>query len=102
MRLVSNKLDDEAEEWWEDIQIDRKRRGKHPIYSWQRMKMILIDLWFANDYYDILDYTSLDYKSTYLYEMQYVQNKEGQPQNQNYHNQAHVSSKVKDLRVEKK
>ena len=25
VRLASNKLDDEAEEWWEDIQIDRKR-----------------------------------------------------------------------------
>ena len=24
VRLVSNKLDDEAKEWWEDIQIDRK------------------------------------------------------------------------------
>ena len=23
--LASNKLDDEAEEWWEEIQIDRKR-----------------------------------------------------------------------------
>ena len=38
MWLASNKLDDEAEEWWEDIQIDRKQRDKHPIYSWQRMK----------------------------------------------------------------
>uniref|UniRef100_A0A7N2MLY1 Uncharacterized protein n=1 Tax=Quercus lobata TaxID=97700 RepID=A0A7N2MLY1_QUELO len=26
VRLASNKLDNEAEEWWEDIQIDRKRR----------------------------------------------------------------------------
>ena len=42
--LASNKLDDEAEEWWEDIQINRKRRGKHPIRSWQRMKRVLIDL----------------------------------------------------------
>ena len=31
--LASNKLDNEVEEWWEDIQIDRKRRGKHPICS---------------------------------------------------------------------
>ena len=100
--LASNKLDDEAEEWWEDIQIDRKQQVKHPIYSWQRMKRILIDLWFPNDYYNILDYTSADYKFAYSYEKQYVQNKEGQPQNQNYHSQAYVSSKVKDLRVEKK
>ena len=68
LQLASNKLDDEAKEWWEDIQIDRKRRGKHPICSWQRMKKILIDLWFPNDYYDILVYTSVDYKSTYSYE----------------------------------
>ena len=54
VRLASNKLDNEVEERWEDIQIDRKRRGKHPIYSWQRMKRVLIDLWFPNDYYDIL------------------------------------------------
>ena len=31
--LASNELDDEEKEWWEDIQIDRKRRGKHPIHS---------------------------------------------------------------------
>ena len=41
--LASNKLDDEAKEWWEDIQINRKQRGKHPICSWQRMKIVLID-----------------------------------------------------------
>ena len=41
---------------------NRKRRGKHPICFWQRMKKVLIDLWFPNDYYDILDYTSIDYK----------------------------------------
>ena len=52
--LASNKLDDEAEKWWEDIQIDRKGRGKHPICSWQRIKKELIDLWFPNDYYDIV------------------------------------------------
>ena len=66
------------------------------------MQRVLIDLWFRNDYYDILDYTSVDYKSVYSYEKQYVQNAEGQPQNQNYHSQVHVSSKGKGLRVEKK
>ena len=44
LRLASNKLDDEAQEWWEEIQINRKRWGKHPICSWQRMKKVLIDL----------------------------------------------------------
>ena len=102
VRLASNKLDDEAEEWWEDIQINIKWWGKHPIRSWQRMKRVLIDLWFPNDYYDIVDYTSVDYKSVYSYEKQDVQNMKGQPQNQNYHNQVHVSSKGKGLRVEKK
>ena len=67
--FASNKLDDEAEEWWEEIQIDRKRWGKHPICS----------LWFPNNYYDILDYTSVDYKSVYSYEKQYLQNMKGQP-----------------------
>ena len=70
-------MDDEAKEWWEDIQIDRKQRGKHPIHSWQRMKKVLIDLCFPNDYYDILDYTNVDYKSVYSYEKQYVQNLKG-------------------------
>ena len=79
--FASNELDDEAKEWWEDIQIDRKRRGKHPIHSWQRMKKVLIDLCFPNDYYDILDYTSVDYKSVYSYEKQYVQNLKGQSHN---------------------
>ena len=91
--LASNNLDNEVEEWWEDIQIDRKRRGKHPICSWQRIQRVLIDLWFPDDYYDILDYTSVDYKSVYSYEKKYVQNMKGQPQNQNYHSQVHVSSK---------
>ena len=66
------------------------------------MKRVLIILWFPNDYYDILDYASVDYKFVYSYEKQHVQNMECQPQNQNYHSQAHVSSKVKGLRVEKK
>ena len=83
--LASNKLDNEVEEWWEDIQINRKWRGKHPICSWKKMKRILIYLWFPNDYYDILDYTNVDYKSIYSHEMQYVQHMKGQPQNQNYH-----------------
>ena len=48
-----------------------------------------------NDYYDILDYTSVDYKSVYSYEKQYIQN-------QNYDSQVHVSSKGNILRVEKK
>ena len=60
-----NKLNGEAKEWWEDIQIDRKRRGKHPIRSWQRMKKVLVDLCFCHDYYDILDYTSVKYRSIY-------------------------------------
>ena len=51
------------------------------------MKRVLIDLWFPNDYYDILDYTSVDYKSVYSYEKKYFQNMKGQPQNQNYYNQ---------------
>ena len=38
------------------------------------MKNVLIDLWFPNDYYDILDYTSVDYKSVHSYEKKYVQN----------------------------
>ena len=54
--LAFNKLDGELEEWWEDIQIDKKCRGEHPICSWQRMKNALIDLWIPHDYYDILDY----------------------------------------------
>ena len=66
------------------------------------MKKALIDLWFPNAYYDILDYTSVDYKFVYSYGKQYVQNMRGQPQNQNNHNQVHVSSKGKGLRVEKK
>ena len=65
------------------------------------MKRVLIDSWFPNDYYDILDYTSVDYKSVYSYEKQYIQNMKGQAQNQNYHSQVQVSSKGKGLRVEK-
>ena len=65
------------------------------------MKNVLIDLWFPNDYYDILDYTSIDYKLVYSYEKQYVQNIKGQSQNQN-HSQVYVSNKGNGLKVEKK
>ena len=65
------------------------------------MKRVLIDLWFPNDYYDILDYTSVYYKSVNSYEKQYFQNMKGQPQNQNYHNQVHVLRKDKSLTVDK-
>ena len=102
VQLASNKLDDEAEESWEDIQINRKRRGKHPIISWKSMKRVLIYIWFPNDYYDILDYTHVDYKFVYSHEKQYVQHMKGQPQNQNYYSQVQVSSKGKSLRVGKK
>ena len=66
------------------------------------MKKVLIDLRFPNNYYDILDYTSVDYKYVYSYKKQYVQNMKGQPQNQNYYSQVHVSSKGNGLRVDKK
>ena len=66
------------------------------------MKRVLIDLWFPLDYYDILDYKSVDYISLCSYKKQYVQIMKGQPQNQTYHSQVLVSSKGKDLRVEKK
>ena len=41
------------------------------------MKKVLIDLRFPNNYYDILDYTSVDYKYVYSYKKQYVQNMKG-------------------------
>ena len=68
----------------------------------KELKRVLVDLQFLNDYYDILDYTSVGYKFVCSYEKQYVQNMEGQPQKQNYNNQVYVSSKGKGLRVEKK
>ena len=86
-------MDNEVEEWSKDIQIDCKHRGKHLIHSWKRMKRVLIDLWFPNDYYNILDYTSIDYKFIYSYEKQYVQNMKDQPQNQNYQSEVYVSRK---------
>ena len=33
------------------------------------MKKVLVDLWFPHDYYDILDYTSVNYRSVYLYDL---------------------------------
>ena len=62
---------------------------------------MLVDLWFPQDYYNILDYTSVNYRSVYSYEKEYVENMKGQPQNQYYHIQIHVSSKEKGLRVDK-
>ena len=59
----------------------KKCQGKHPIRSCQRMKKVLIDLWFPNDYYDILDHISVDYRSIHSYEKQYIQNMKARPQN---------------------
>ena len=36
------------------------------------MKKVLVDLWFLHDYYDILDYTSVNYRFAYSYEKEYV------------------------------
>ena len=58
-------MDEELDEWWKYIQIDRKRWGKHSIHSWQIMKKVLVDLWFSHDYYDILDYTIVNYRFAY-------------------------------------
>ena len=65
VKLESNKLEGEAGQWWEDIQIDRKRWGKHSIRSWQIMKKVLVDLWFSHYCYDILDYAIVNYRSAY-------------------------------------
>ena len=54
---------------------------------------MLVDLWFLQYYYDILDYTSVSYRSVYSYKEEYVQNKKGQTQNKNDHIQVHVSRK---------
>ena len=61
-------MDGNVEEWWEDIEINRKRWVKHPIHSGKIMEKVLIDSWFPCDYYNILDYTSVDYRSRYSYE----------------------------------
>ena len=74
--LAFNKLDGEAREWWEDIQIeiqiDRKHWGMHPILSWQRMKKLLVDLWFIHDYYDML-YNTMLIIDCISYEEEYVE-----------------------------
>ena len=62
---------------------------------------MLADLWFLQYYYDILDYTSVSYRSVYSYEEEYVQNMKGQTQNKIYHIQVHVTRKEKGLRVDK-
>ena len=62
---------------------------------------MLVDLWFLQYYYDILDYTSVSYRSVYSYKEEYVQNKKGQTQNKNDHIQVHVSRKEQGLRVDK-
>ena len=65
------------------------------------MKKVSIDLWFPPNYYDILAYTSVNYRSIYSYKGEYFQNMKGKPQNQNDNIQIHVSRKEKGLRVDK-
>ena len=33
------------------------------------MKKVVVDIWFPHDYYDILDYTSVNYRSLYSYDL---------------------------------
>ena len=47
------------------------------------MKKVSVDLWFPPNYYDILAYTSVNYRSIYSYKGEYFQNMKGKPQNQN-------------------
>ena len=65
------------------------------------MKKVSVDLWFPPNYYDILAYTSVNYRSIYSYKGEYFQNMKGKPQNQNDNIQIQVSRKEKGLRVDK-
>ena len=65
------------------------------------MKKVSVDLWFLPNYYDILAYTSVNYRSIYSYKGEYFQNMKGKPQNQNDNIQIQVSRKEKGLRVDK-
>ena len=44
----------------------------HPILSWQRMKQLLVDLWFIHDYYDML-YNTMLIIDCISYEEEYVE-----------------------------
>ena len=54
------------------------------------MKKVLVYLWFLHYYYEILDYTIVDYRSINSYKDENIINFISQPQNQNYHIQVHV------------
>ena len=87
-------MDGELEEWWEDIQIDKKvSRWASNLFLAKNEKCVnwFMDsswlLWYARLY------TSFYYSYVYSYEEQYFQNMISQTQNQNYHSQVMCQEK---------
>lgn len=104
--FVYNKVDDDVVKWQDDIKIDQKYRGKSKIHSWQRMKIVLVGLWFPYDCYDILRCTILDYRFINSYEEDCIQKfisqlkaQDCHQRNYFYRTQVQISSEEIDLMV---
>ena len=50
MKFVVTKLKGHAALWWDGVQVERRRLGKHPIKNWNRMVAKLKGKFLPNDY----------------------------------------------------
>ena len=66
--LVSRKLVRDAADWWNNIEYFRMRRGKSKIFSWPRMKRLMVNFFFPRDYDETFFYTSYSHGQKKLFE----------------------------------
>jgi hypothetical protein len=50
VKHVVTRLKGHASLWWDKLQVDKRRRGKYKIKSWDRMIAILKDKLIPKDY----------------------------------------------------
>jgi hypothetical protein len=50
VKHVVTRLKGHATLWWDELQVERKRNGKHKIKKWDRMVVKLKDKFIPKDY----------------------------------------------------
>jgi hypothetical protein len=66
--LVLRKLVRDVADWWNDIEYFRIRKGKFRIFSWARMKRLIVNFFLTCSYDEILFYISYSHGKTILFE----------------------------------